>query len=64
MQPLHATPNPNNFGPWAGSIGPQRAQRAFPWHSILTGGARLSFGSDWSRGDAESLARHSDTPDT
>jgi predicted amidohydrolase YtcJ len=47
MQPLHATPDPNNFGPWAGSIGPQRAQHAFPWHSILTGGARLSFGSDW-----------------
>jgi predicted amidohydrolase YtcJ len=47
MQPLHAMPDPNNFGPWAGSIGPQRAQRAFPWHSILKGGARLSFGSDW-----------------
>jgi predicted amidohydrolase YtcJ len=47
MQPLHATPDPNNFGPWAGSIGPQRAQHAFPWHSILTGGAHLSFGSDW-----------------
>jgi predicted amidohydrolase YtcJ len=47
MQPLHAMPDPNNFGPWAGSIGPQRAQHAFPWHSILKGGAHLSFGSDW-----------------
>ena len=47
MQPLHATPDTNTFESWAGSIGPERAQRAFPWHSILTGGAYLSFGSDW-----------------
>jgi predicted amidohydrolase YtcJ len=47
MQPLHATPDPTNSGPWEESIGLQRAQRAFPWHSILTGGAHLSFGSDW-----------------
>ncbi|MBN1566622.1 MAG: amidohydrolase [Acidobacteria bacterium] len=47
MQPLHATPDQNTFASWAGSIGPQRAERAFPWHSILNGGAQLSFGSDW-----------------
>lgn len=47
MQPLHATPNQNNLVSWAGSIGPKRAAFAFPWHSILEGGARLCFGSDW-----------------
>lgn len=47
MQPLHATPGPNTLVSWAGSVGPQRAQRAFPWHSILAGGAALCFGSDW-----------------
>jgi predicted amidohydrolase YtcJ len=47
MQPLHATPNSNTLEVWAGSVGPQRAQRAFPWHDILAGGAHLSFGSDW-----------------
>jgi predicted amidohydrolase YtcJ len=47
MQPLHATPDRNTLESWAGSIGAQRAERAFPWHSILNGGAHLSFGSDW-----------------
>jgi predicted amidohydrolase YtcJ len=47
MQPLHATPDQNALVSWAGSVGPQRAGRAFPWHSILTSGAHLSFGSDW-----------------
>jgi predicted amidohydrolase YtcJ len=47
MQPLHATPNSNTLEVWVGSVGPQRAQRAFPWHDILAGGAHLSFGSDW-----------------
>jgi hypothetical protein len=47
MQPLHATPDRNALENWAGSIGPRRAQNGFPWHSILTGGGLLSFGSDW-----------------
>jgi hypothetical protein len=47
MQPLHATPDFNTLNNWAGSIGPRRAQHGFPWHSILAGGATLSFGSDW-----------------
>jgi predicted amidohydrolase YtcJ len=47
MQPVHATPDFNTLDNWAGSIGPRRAQHAFPWHSILEGGATLSFGSDW-----------------
>jgi predicted amidohydrolase YtcJ len=47
MQPLHTTPNDNNLNVWAGNVGPQRAQRAWPWHDILAGGAILCFGSDW-----------------
>jgi predicted amidohydrolase YtcJ len=47
MQPLHTTPNDNNLNNWAGNIGPERASRAWPWRSILSGGATLAFGSDW-----------------
>jgi predicted amidohydrolase YtcJ len=47
MQPLHATPNDNILNVWAGNVGPQRAQRAWPWRDILAGGATLCFGSDW-----------------
>jgi predicted amidohydrolase YtcJ len=47
MQPLHAIPNDNNLNNWAANIGPERASRAWPWRSILTGGANLAFGSDW-----------------
>jgi hypothetical protein len=47
MQPLHTTPNDNNLNVWAGNVGPERAQRAWPWHDILAGGATLCFGSDW-----------------
>jgi predicted amidohydrolase YtcJ len=48
MQPLHTTPNDNNLNVWAGNVGPEHAQRAWPWRDILAGGAVLSFGSDWS----------------
>jgi predicted amidohydrolase YtcJ len=48
MQPLHTTPNDNNLNVWAGNVGSERAQRAWPWRDILSGGAVLSFGSDWS----------------
>jgi predicted amidohydrolase YtcJ len=47
MQPLHTTPNDNIMIVWAESIGPERASRAWPWRSILAGGAVLAFGSDW-----------------
>jgi predicted amidohydrolase YtcJ len=47
MQPLHATPDDNTLTVWSGNVGPERAQRAFPWHDILAGGATLCFGSDW-----------------
>jgi hypothetical protein len=48
MQPLHATPDVNTLTIWSGNVGPERAQRAFPWHDILAGGAPMCFGSDWS----------------
>ncbi len=47
MQPLHANPNDNILNVWAVNVGPQRAQRAWPWHDILAGGANMCFGSDW-----------------
>jgi predicted amidohydrolase YtcJ len=47
MQPLHATPNHDILDVWAVNVGPERAERAWPWHDILAGGAHLSFGSDW-----------------
>jgi predicted amidohydrolase YtcJ len=47
MQPLHTTPNENILNNWVGSVGPERAQHAWPWHDILAGRAVLCFGSDW-----------------
>lgn len=47
MQPLHATPNHDILDVWAVNVGPERAERAWPWHDILAGGAHLAFGSDW-----------------
>ncbi len=47
MQPLHTTPNENILNNWAGSVGPLRAEHAWPWQDILAGGAVLCFGSDW-----------------
>ncbi|XZE46306.1 amidohydrolase [Pirellulaceae bacterium SH467] len=47
MQPRHAEPNSNIFDVWVANIGPQRAERAWAWKSILTSGGRLAFGTDW-----------------
>lgn len=47
MQPLHAYPNDSMLNVWSANVGPERAKQAFPWHSILSGGGHLSFGSDW-----------------
>jgi predicted amidohydrolase YtcJ len=47
MQPLHETPNYDVLHVWASNVGPARAQRAWPWHGILAGGAHLAAGSDW-----------------
>lgn len=47
MQPLHADPDDDTLKVWAPSVGPERAQRAWAWHSIESGGGVLAFGSDW-----------------
>lgn len=47
MQPLHTTPNENIFNVWVKSVGTERAKHAWPWRDILSGGAKLCFGSDW-----------------
>lgn len=47
MQPLHAYPDDDALHSWAPAVGVERAQRAWPWHSIETSGGVLAFGSDW-----------------
>jgi predicted amidohydrolase YtcJ len=47
MQPLHAYPDDDIFKAWLPSVGPERAKRAFAWHSIQAAGGVLAFGSDW-----------------
>ena len=47
FQPLHAYPDEDTLGIWARNVGPERAQRAWVWHSIESTGGVLAFGSDW-----------------
>jgi predicted amidohydrolase YtcJ len=47
FQPLHAYPDSDTLGVWARNVGPERAQRAWVWHSIESTGGQLAFGSDW-----------------
>ena len=47
MQPLHAYPNDDTLKSWLPAVGPERAIRAWPWHSIQDAGGVLAFGSDW-----------------
>lgn len=47
MQPLHAYPNDDVLQIWVRNVGPERAQRAWPWHDIAAAGGHLAFGSDW-----------------
>ncbi len=47
MQPLHSYPDEGTLGIWARNAGPDRAGRAWSWHSIQDRGGRLAFGSDW-----------------
>ena len=47
FQPLHAYPDDDLVKVWVPSIGPERAQRGWPWRSIETTGGVLAFGSDW-----------------
>ena len=47
FQPLHAYPDDDTLNIWARNVGPERAQRAWAWHSIESAGGVLAFGSDW-----------------
>jgi hypothetical protein len=47
FQPLHANPDPTWVGAWIKNVGPEREQRAWAWKTVLNGGGRLAFGSDW-----------------
>jgi predicted amidohydrolase YtcJ len=47
FQPLHAYPDDDTLKIWARNVGPERAQRAWVWHSIEKTGGLLAFGSDW-----------------
>jgi predicted amidohydrolase YtcJ len=51
QQPIHVALGDSNQtvpkGPWPDAIGPERASRAWVWKSILQGGGRVAFGSDW-----------------
>jgi predicted amidohydrolase YtcJ len=47
MQPYHADPSPNQIDLWAGNIGPERANRAWAWASILRLRGVVALGSDW-----------------
>jgi predicted amidohydrolase YtcJ len=47
MQPFRANPGADQMDVWAANVGSARASRAWAWKSILDGGGRLAFGSDW-----------------
>jgi predicted amidohydrolase YtcJ len=47
FQPLHAYPDEDVLKVWAGNVGPERAQRGWPWRTVENGGGVLAFGSDW-----------------
>jgi predicted amidohydrolase YtcJ len=47
FQPLHAYPDDDLNRFWLPHIGPERAQRGWPWRSIEKSGGVLAFGSDW-----------------
>lgn len=47
FQPLHAYPDEDTLDIWARNVGPERATRAWVWHSVEASGGKLAFGSDW-----------------
>lgn len=47
VQPLHLYPDADTLDIWARNAGPERAQRAWSFHSIQAHGGKLAFGSDW-----------------
>jgi len=44
-------------GAWAGNIGPERAARGGMWKSIIEGGGRVVFGSDWPVATIDAMGR-------
>ena len=56
FQPLHAYPDEDTLGIWARNVGPERAQRAWVWHSIESTGGSACLRQRLAGGDAESLA--------
>jgi predicted amidohydrolase YtcJ len=47
VQPLHLYPDEDTLDIWARNVGPERARRAWSFHSIGANRGRLAFGSDW-----------------
>jgi predicted amidohydrolase YtcJ len=47
VQPLHLYPDADTLDIWSRNVGPERATRAWSFHSIAAGGGGLAFGSDW-----------------
>jgi predicted amidohydrolase YtcJ len=47
VQPLHLYPDADTLDIWSRNVGPERAQRAWSFHSIAANGGHLAFGSDW-----------------
>ncbi len=47
QQPFHGTPTPSQITVWTENIGDDRASRGWAYASIMAGGGRLAFGSDW-----------------
>ena len=47
VQPLHLYPDEDTLDIWSRNVGPERALRAWSFHSIAANGGHLAFGSDW-----------------
>jgi predicted amidohydrolase YtcJ len=47
QQPFHGSPGPNQIALWTANLGDSRAGRGWIYNSLVTGGARVTFGSDW-----------------
>jgi len=47
QQPYHGSPAPNQIDVWKTNLGEPRASRSWVYNSLLAGGARIAFGSDW-----------------
>ena len=63
FQPLHAYPDEDTLDIWARNVGPERAQRAWAWHSIESTGGTLGIRQRLAGGDFESLAGSAECAD-